>query len=79
MWLVNIWHSLYDTEYKQQIIAGLTLEVVEHLQKRFAVQRIANSPSAGFKLNTEELKIELDRLLLESKVNPICILSTLRR
>ncbi len=68
--LVNIWHSLYDAEYKRQVIAGLTLEVVERLQKRFAVQRIANSSSVGFKLNTEELKIELDQLLLESKVKP---------
>ncbi len=31
--LVNVWHSLYDTSFKTQVIAGLTLEVVERLKK----------------------------------------------
>ena len=68
--LVNIWHSLYDSEFKKQIISGLTEEVVERLEKRSAVQRISNSPSSGFNLNTEELKIELDQLITESNVKP---------
>jgi len=37
--LVNIWHSLLDTEFKQQIIAGLTSETMERLAKRKAVVR----------------------------------------
>ncbi len=34
--MVNIWHSLLDTEYRQTIIGGLTVEVVERLQRRQA-------------------------------------------
>jgi len=35
--LVNIWHSLYNTEKNKQIIAGLTYEVIERLAQRDAV------------------------------------------
>ena len=34
--LVNIWHSLQNTEYNKETIAGLTLEVIERLRKRDA-------------------------------------------
>lgn len=67
--LVNIWHSLMDTEYKQQVIAGLTHEVIERLKKRDAVECKQNSINA-YILNTEELKIELDELVTESKIKP---------
>jgi hypothetical protein len=69
--LVNIWHSLYDTEFRQQIIAGLTVETVERLQRIDGVTERRNSHSAGYVLNTEELKIELDRLVLEAGVTPM--------
>lgn len=65
--MVNIWHSLQDTEYKQQIIGGLTAEVLERLKKRDAVIDETNTVNA-FMLNTEELKIELDELVRESKI-----------
>ena len=65
--MVNIWHSLQDTEYKQQIIGGLTVEVIERLKKRDAVIDETNTVNA-FMLNTEELKIELDELVRESKI-----------
>lgn len=68
--MVNIWHTLRNTEFTQQIIAGLTLETVERLEKRHAATRVDNSPSQGFYLNTEELKIELDELVLESGITP---------
>jgi len=67
--LVNIWHSLFDTEFKRQIIAGLTLETIERLRKRGAVDTTENDVDA-FRLNTEELKIELDELVTEAKVKP---------
>jgi len=63
---VNIWHSLYNTEFDTQIIAGLTSETIERLKKRDAVSEI-QSHNAGFLLNTEELKIELDELVMEQK------------
>ncbi len=66
--LVNAWHSLYDTEFRQQIIGGLTAEVVQRLGRRGAVQAIERSPSFGFIFNSEELKIDLDELALAEKL-----------
>ncbi|OAS21226.1 FAD-dependent oxidoreductase [Paenibacillus oryzisoli] len=66
--LVNIWHSLQNTEFDQQIIAGLTLETIERLDRVGGVIEERKNHSAGYVLNTEELKIELDRLIQESKV-----------
>jgi hypothetical protein len=65
--MVNIWHSLEDTEYQQQVIGGLTSEVLERLRMRDAVITHQHNINA-FMLNTEELKIELDELVNESKV-----------
>lgn len=67
--MVNIWHSLMDTEYKKQIIAGMTLETVERLKRRDAVKIFTECVDA-FRMNTEELKIELDELILEAGVKP---------
>lgn len=66
--LVNVWHSLYNTEFDRQIIAGLTLETVDRLKRIGAVTEWQKSHSVGFVLNTEELKIELDQLIVENKV-----------
>lgn len=68
--LVNIWHSLYDTENRQQIIGGLTLEVIERLKARDAVTAKDPTADTAFVLNTEELKIELDALVAEHGVRP---------
>ena len=68
--ILGYWHSLRDTEFKRAIIAGLTREVVDRLRKRNAVEDIEASHDAGFVLNTEELKIELDELVTESGVKP---------
>ncbi|HQQ01010.1 MAG TPA: FAD-dependent oxidoreductase [bacterium] len=66
--MVNVWHSLYDTEFKRQIIAGLTLEAIERLQKRGAAESFDKSASKGCGFNSEELKIELDEMVSEAKV-----------
>ena len=68
--LVNIWHSLYDTEHKKQIIAGLTWEVLERLKKRGSVVTKENNPNSAFTFNSQELKIELDELVIESGIRP---------
>ena len=68
--MVNIWHSLFDTEFKQQIIAGLTSETMERLIKRKAVIKTNKNESSGFVFNSQELKIELDELVLESGIYP---------
>lgn len=66
--LVNIWHSLHDMSFKEQIIGGLTHEVIERLKKRNAVIYKKNSRHASYQLNTEELKIELDELIQENQI-----------
>ena len=57
---VNIWHSLLNTEFDKEIIAGLTAEVIDRLTLRDAIVKSSNSPSAGVAFNSQELKIELD-------------------
>jgi hypothetical protein len=64
--LVNVWHSIKDLSGKQQIIGGLTTEIIERLQRRGAV--LTRKPN--FLLNTEMLKLELDQLVLEAGVRP---------
>jgi len=67
--LVNIWHSLKDTVGQRPIIGGLTGHVLERLGRREAVQT-GSGPNAAYRLNTEELKIELDELVAEHRVRP---------
>ena len=61
--LVNIWHSLKDRSGKDQIIAGLTTEVIDRLRPRDAV-------TGGYVLNTEVLKLELDKMVVEAGIRP---------
>ena len=60
--LVNMWHTIYDTDFDRQIIGGLTFEILERLHKRNAVAPFLNSKSFGVPLNSEELTMELDEL-----------------
>jgi hypothetical protein len=64
--LVNIWHSLTDLPRKQEIIGGITVEIIERLRRRDAA--VAVKPY--FVLNTEMLKLELDQLVVEAGVRP---------
>lgn len=66
--MVNAWHSLFDTEFKHKIIAGLTEEVTHRLNRRQAITVVERSASFGFIFNSEELKIELDELATESRL-----------
>ncbi len=61
--LVNVWHKLMDEDEKKQVIAGLPQEVLDRLDRVGAVA-VSDDPKrlARYELNTEELKIELDRL-----------------
>mgnify|MGYP006295613449 CR=1 FL=1 len=68
--LVNVWHSHMDEAFQKQIYAGLTLEVMDRLKKRDAAKQMPNNGSRGFEFNSEELKIELDELVLEAGVKP---------
>ena len=68
--MVNIWHSLFNTEYNKQIIAGLTVEVIDRLLRREAVFKSEKSASVGVTFNSQELKIELDELVVEHNITP---------
>ena len=67
--LVNIWHKLYSNTGQEQIIGGLTYDVIKRLEKIDAVTSHGNGKS-HFTLNTDELKIELDRLVVENGITP---------
>lgn len=66
---VNVWHSLYDTRGERQIIGGLTQEVLDRLAVRDAVLA-SPDPSTAYRINTEELKIELDELITRHGIVP---------
>lgn len=65
--LVNIWHSLYDTDGKNQVIAGLTQETVERLKKRNALLLTEHHINA-FNFNPFELALVLDEYVRENKI-----------
>ncbi|MBM4047583.1 MAG: FAD-dependent oxidoreductase, partial [Planctomycetes bacterium] len=67
--LVNLWHSLYDTTGKRQIIAGLTAEMLDRLRRRGAAVQRGTVPE-HYELNPAELVLELDALVTEAGVQP---------
>jgi hypothetical protein len=64
--LVGMWHTLFDFTQEQQIIGGLTYEVLERLEKQQAVSPFRQVAPNGIRFNPEILTLELDRLLQES-------------
>lgn len=72
------WHTFFDTEYKKQIIAGLHQEIIDRLKKRpnavvanyTTTQPYRMHTMMNYRVNTEELKIELDELIKEAGVKP---------
>ena len=65
--LVGMWHSLFDINGEQQIIGGLTYEVMERLEKRNSISPWfrdgCKSLTHGIRFNTEELTLELDDMI----------------
>ena len=81
--MVCCWHTLLDFNFEQQIIGGITQEILGRLDKRDALRY--HDPTRGEKtsrmqritsyvFNPQELKIELDEMLAESGV--VCYLHT---
>lgn len=66
--LVNVWHSLLDTNYKNQVIAGLTAETIDRMCRDGGAQYTANNPSVGVSFQSECLKYQMDRLTQEAGV-----------
>ncbi len=64
--LVGMWHSLFDDPGQQQIIGGLTFEMLERLEKMQAASPFrVPVPGTGIRFNPEILTLELDRLVQE--------------
>ena len=78
---VCVWHTLCDTTFNKQIISGLTEEAIERLKKiPYGIKITLPTDDqkhifrpityTNYHLNTEELKIELDKMILEAGVTP---------
>lgn len=67
--LVSLWHSTEDMNNQQQIIAGLTTEVFDRLDRRGGLT-VFKGKRTHYAMNTEELKLVLDMLVIEAKVRP---------
>ena len=65
--LVNIWHSLYDIYNKEQIIGGLTEEVVQTLVKK-GYGKIEGTESRYISFDPNALKLLLDDLVTENHI-----------
>lgn len=76
--MVCAWHSLLDVDFDKQIISGLSQEVMERLERRGAVHLRTPNPDLPSRMamlsryifNVEELKTELDELVLENGIRP---------
>jgi len=67
--LVNVWHKLVSNEGNRQIIGGLTQRTIKNLEQVGGTTAIGKL-GKSYRINTEELKIELDRLVVEHKITP---------
>ena len=68
---VCYWHSLFNSDYSTQIIAGLTQEVIDRMKRRGLVEFWKEpNPHWYVNLNTEELCCELDEMVAESGILP---------
>ena len=64
--LVPVWHSLFSTDGKRQIIGGLTQTVIDRLAARGEARLCARDDPAHYAfLNVAALELELDALVAE--------------
>lgn len=76
--MVCAWHSLLDVDFDKQIIGGLSVEILDRLQKRNALHvrskpHLATSrmmKTSKYVFNVEELKNELDTIIIEHNITP---------
>ena len=65
--LVPVWHSLYSTDGKQQVIGGLTESVEQELLRRGEARMDRpDNPAVGMHLNVAGLQLLLDELVMKS-------------
>ncbi len=66
--LVNVWHTLYDMTGREQIIAGLTQEVLGRLDARGALGHTETNPRTSYNFNPCELTILLDEMTAQAGI-----------
>lgn len=64
--LVNIWHSFYDIDQKEQIIAGFSEEVMAPMLKEGTA--VYFPQNKNFVFNPEELTVVLDKIVLQNNI-----------
>ena len=66
--LVPVWHSLYSTDGREQVIGGLTESVEQELLRRGEAKREhATNPAVGTYLNVAGLQLLLDEMVVKAK------------
>ena len=65
--LVNIWHSIHDTDGNEQIIAGLTYETLTLLKHRDALV-CSPDPTLAYNFNPFDLAQILDNYIRKNKI-----------
>jgi len=65
--LVNVWHSLFDIYNKEQIIGGLTNEIVQTLLKR-GYGKTEQTDARYITFDPNALKLILDELVTENRI-----------
>lgn len=66
--LLTVWHTLLDTAYQTQVIAGLTEELLARIDKAGALQKVDRNPSIGYRFDPNVLKVELERMVAEHQI-----------
>lgn len=67
---VNVWNSTLDAYHENPVIGGLTIEVVDRLRTRGAIQEVPPGKRNQFYFNSAELCAELDQLVTEHGIRP---------
>lgn len=65
---VNEWHSLFDIHQNEQIIGGLTVEILDRLKRRNAAQEKNHPTGLRHRFNSAELALELDAIAAEHHI-----------
>lgn len=65
--LVNVWHTLLDVDGKEQIIGGVTDEVVRTLSKD-GYASTGKNPAAAIRFDPNAMKWVLDQLVVENGI-----------
>ena len=65
--LVCAWHTFKDFDGNRDVIAGLSREIIARLKLTNSVEEVGRR-NLYYSFNSDELKIELDRLISENKI-----------